>query len=295
MNYQLSVYLMGMSVCYQNLLFYFFFSTILERRYSTRVSYAATIAYMAISFILRYFGMINETYFYILNIFLGFLFIPYYFIFFKASVIRRILAFSIVVIVMTAGDLCIGKIVIFLTGTAIKMKVDSFDIPFGYLLSFPIFSLCIFIALFLWRTFEEKEWGKQGWKQNWTCIIFPLSQMIMTVSIENTLMFGYTLSAINVVGFALGILADLVMIAAFEAQDRKEKLERKLYKIQYLYELEQIYFMSVEEQQKNMEKIRHDFRNQLSMISYLVEQGDLANKKLAEQLMEQLKADVNHF
>ena len=115
-------------------------------------------------------------------------------------------------------------------------------------------------------------------------LLFPFSHTILVVwsvlGIQNW---------VWILGAGLGLCAELALLSYTVAQEQKDAMEEELKDVLHLLELERVYYNSVEERQKELSCIRHDFNNQLSAILLLLHQGEQEDaQRMIRHLADQI-------
>lgn len=284
------------SISYQAVIYQLFFSIVLERRYSSRITYAGTAL---IALLLSGIGLFaiaqNDTWMLVFkSAFSVVFFLTYVYVIYRGTVKKRMLAILTLYAALSVSEICIAQIVSFITKSALEINLESAGMKIGYILGFPIYSVVIFGLLAAWKQYHDAEWKSWQWSQLWLCVLFFLSQFIILQEIFFFVIGGGIISTINIFGLMLSGIADLILFYAFRSQDKKIKVERRLRELRYLYEREELYFQEIEERQKEMEKIRHDFKNQISVIGYLAERDDEESRKTAREMAERLQTELGN-
>lgn len=282
------------SIVYQAWLYQMFFSSVLGRRYSRQFTNMATIMLMLA---LGGTGLLSimwaDTQMLQIKVIMApIILFLYQCVVYKGTMKKKILAMLTLYGLLFVGELCVAQMVTFITKESLQMNVESRGMKLGYLLGMPIYIFLICILCAVWKRFENAEWSLFHWSQIGVCILFLLSQYIVLTEIFNYLIQGYMISVASILGITFSGIADILLFYAFQKQDKKMRVERKLQELKYLYEREELYFHEIEEHQKKMEKIRHDFKNQIAVIGYLVEKGDEESRMEAKRLAEQVRGEL---
>lgn len=87
------------------------------------------------------------------------------------------------------------------------------------------------------------------------------------------------------------VLTTEVFGELLEQQKRTSELEKIKIERKYQYD----YYQLVQKQGEEIRNIRHDLRNQLQTIQYMLEYGDEEGEKVGREMFEMLKKKVNHL
>jgi signal transduction histidine kinase len=122
--------------------------------------------------------------------------------------------------------------------------------------------------------------------------ILPLSQLL----IIHSYVYSFHI-AIFFLSVVLCVITDLVLLVYTISQEKKTALEEELREARHVMELEQSHYAAVEQHREELTKIRHDFNNQLSVISQLFQSGEgtTAHEMIAALTAEIIKTKENPY
>lgn len=157
-----------------------------------------------------------------------------------------------------------------------------------------IFNLLgIFLITVLWNAFMNRVYLFQ---KMWIFLLFPISQLALISSIRGvsremnltTVKVGMT----GMIGIAAGFVADMVLLYILVEQDRALRIRQHLQELHNKQVLEEAHYKEIETERIELAKIRHDYNNQLCVISHLCdEENNLKAEELLQELIKQLKKE----
>jgi len=133
----------------------------------------------------------------------------------------------------------------------------------GYFLIIIVSGLAIWIG----RTIKRR-------RLNWSFLLFPLlpiGQSTMLLGVAGT---GFIHTWWAYIGLSLCFISNVVLLIVMLEQDKKTLLQDELRETRHAMELEQSHYREVEKRREELTKIRHDFNNQLAVISQLINTGE---------------------
>lgn len=126
-------------------------------------------------------------------------------------------------------------------------------------------------------------------------ILFPLNQLILLVAIVYNII-GYSGNIIiylGAIGLLISVVADIVMLNSVNATSEKLIAEEKLAFLEIQKELELKYFDLMQYHIKELELIKHDFKNQLQIVYGLLDSYGDNNRISAREMVDSLSEDIN--
>ena len=114
--------------------------------------------------------------------------------------------------------------------------------------------------------------------------IMPIGQLVTVVGFFYSARLELWLS-----GIFVNIIAVLVLLVYTVSQEKKAELEEELKMTRHAMELEQSHYRGVENRREELQKIRHDFNNQLVSIGLLINSGE---GKSAQDLIKSLSDTI---
>ena len=115
--------------------------------------------------------------------------------------------------------------------------------------------------------------------------ILPIGQIITIYSFIFSTWTIYWLF-----GVALGLVADLVLLAYTISQEKKTELEEALRETHHRMALEQFYYREVEQRREELARIRNDFNTRLAAVARLVRDGE---ERTAQELIHTISKEIN--
>ena len=116
--------------------------------------------------------------------------------------------------------------------------------------------------------------------------IFPLGQATLLTGLRGA---EFANQNVILIGLALGFIANVALLIIILEQDKKMLLQDELREIRHAMELEQSHYREVEKRREELTKIRHDFNNQLAVISQLINTGE---ENSAQDMINTLSKEI---
>ena len=79
---------------------------------------------------------------------------------------------------------------------------------------------------------------------------------------------------LSIFGASISLVAFIVLFYYILSHDKRAAIEAELTETHRVIELEQAHYFELEQKSEEMAKIRHDFNNQLAIISRLIRSGE---------------------
>ena len=116
--------------------------------------------------------------------------------------------------------------------------------------------------------------------------VFPIGQAILLTGL-----WGAEFANDNAVliGLVFGFIANIALLIIILEQDKKSLLQDELRETRHAMELEQSHYREVEKRREELTKIRHDFNNQLAVISQLISTGE---ENSAQDMINTLSKEI---
>jgi hypothetical protein len=211
--------------------------------------------------------------------------ILYVFLVFKNKLWQKLLILVLFIVIIFFCELIILKIMAL-------FGVD-FDVTFSTIemAAMETLMICILLGTF---GFFVMVWNKVMYKQSikkntWIYLIFPFSQFLILSSLDQGVDLFYG-NFWALLGISIGMIADLILFFILMEQSKKELLERSIEELTRQHELEDLHYRNMQLRHIEIEKIRHDFNNQLAAIHQLLEDN---NYKLSEEVLSHLQQDIS--
>lgn len=123
-----------------------------------------------------------------------------------------------------------------------------------------------------------------------------INHFLLKLCLNKNLIVGKTqISSITFIfSFVLVMEYFLTMEIFRESLEQKEKeseLEQMRLKQKYEYD----YYQFAQKQGEEIRDIRHDLRNQLQTIQYMLKYGNKKEEKIGKEMLEQLKIKLNYL
>ena len=124
----------------------------------------------------------------------------------------------------------------------------------------------IFITVGLFALYMGLKWMNTiKWESGlyqWLSLFFPISQFTIGIYTAGKWLANRMLMpTMSIVGLCVGLVADIYMIMIFLRSNSRRIAEKNLEQINQKYELEQMRYEQLKENQEEVSKIRHDFQN----------------------------------
>lgn len=247
---------------FDDFLMMYFYSKVLGRRYSLKVTIACTLTWWLLQDISKIFvflgiGFVLVDMLQAISLLLWFL---YAICVFKNTLGKRILAS-----VWVCSLLVILELISYIPGTILAgnfaiMDSDSSFTFWVILIQSPFEVIGVLLSIKLWKWIERVEWRANYQQLMW--VIFPISQMcfLLHAGIGHSMNNAYV-PVIMYIGMFLGIVADIYACHLFMKSNQKEKAEKELKHLKAQYELERVRYEELMKTEEEMQKIRHDYAN----------------------------------
>lgn len=119
-------------------------------------------------------------------------------------------------------------------------------------------------------------------------VMYVIVQINLTDAKNNVVLFSVLCSGIVILGYSITME---IFYQIIHQQKKQNELEEKLLERQYQYE----YYLLAYEQGEKIRDFRHDMRNQLQTIHYLMNPERWEEKNSAEEMLNQLREKIKTF
>lgn len=275
----LTICLMILSFGYDTFLFMLFYLKTLQPRYSIKTTIWGTIfCWIGFSFLkVPIFFSIGMKYTGVLNVIIMIILCIYQKLLFQGTPAKRVLSMVLFAVYMYFMELVAVRVANLIVGENRLMDLESNFTLISLIIIDILLAFGYYPLLCLWNLLLKISWNSTSGRRQWLCVILPLSQyflmeyLAITYNIRQEVIPG-----LSIWGFLLGVLADFYMFILFYRDNRKRKAEEALQQEQKLYEREQLYYEHLQESQKEIAGIRHDYQN------YILVLRNLSQKKHME-------------
>ena len=254
------VYIFAITFFYTDFLYLYFYHKILKCKYSLKTAAFITIGMWmfdcTVKLVPQYVFEIDQSV--LLNVIMTLSSIVYVLLVFRGTVIKRLMATLVYMIIQMIMDLSGMELAMLFTGSK-----EIFDAEY---LSVAAFCSCLMITLgtvacvWVWKRIEDRKWKIDNYQ--WFCMLLPISQYIIFQGVAarqiRTLEYVNTIVAL---GGVIAFLADIIMLWMFEKSNARRKAEIEMRYLNQQYELEKMRYEQLKESQEEMAKMRHDFQN----------------------------------
>ena len=105
--------------------------------------------------------------------------------------------------------------------------------------------------------------------------IFPVSQIILLISINAQIYDGFSESSVVLAaGAIVGIIADILLLYVLNRQQKMQDISEKLTELENAWEIEQNHYQEIESRRESLAKIRHDLNEHLIIIRELLQREE---------------------
>lgn len=247
---------------FDDCLMMYFYSKVLGRRYSLKVTILFMLAWWLTQDIPKIFvfleiGFVWVDVLQVISLLLWFLFAICVF---KNTLGKRILAS-----VWVCSLLVLLELLSYIPGSILAGNFAIFDPESSFtmwviLIQSPLEVLGVLLSIKLWKWIERIEWRANVQQLMW--VILPLSQMcfLMHASIR------YSLNSMHIpimiyIGLMIGIVTDAYGCYLFIRSNKRQKAEKELKYLKAQYELERVRYEELMKTEEEMQKLRHDYMN----------------------------------
>lgn len=254
---------MIISHLYSDFLSMYVWSNILGSRYSKKATALVTFLFSSSRCLLKIYLFLNEGLGIVsLTSVITFLsYIVYIILMYRSSIGERLLTMSVSSIVMMLMDSLAANLMIRITGNFQFMQMNSGSYTMIYIIITNIFITVGLLLQNLGMKWIKKIRWESGWYQ-WLSIFLPVSQWLMGMYIGGKYLANRKMMPImSILGMCIGIIADVYMIVIFLRSNNRRRAEKKLHQVNNQYELEQMRYERLKENQDEVAKVRHDFQN----------------------------------
>ena len=265
-----------------------FFTSCLNKRFQKFTSVGYYLLYMAvfllpttIKFWLTDFKILFLISYYAILIMV----ILYLFIFFKDVWWKKICCFFSLLIICTVVETFVLSMASFM-GLKYLTSFTNVDtlivLVLVYLLLFPL----SIIYIIFWNKFMNHV--RAGCHNMWIFSVFLISQGLIYSGISYSLrLYQVKFNYLMVYGGTImSIIADLGLFFVIMEQNERKKSLEKLATIEKYCMIEHEKYNNLMKKQENIRKLRHDMKNQINTLTYLIEFGELSK---AEMMIKQIK------
>ena len=262
------VYILAITFFYTDFLYFYFYRKILQCKYSLKTTILITIGMWifdcTVKLIPQYIFEIDQSVF--LNVIMTLSSIVYVLMVFQGTIIKRLMATLVYMIVQMLMDIAGMELAVVFTGAK-----EIFDIKY---LNVAAFCSCLMITLgtvacvWIWKKIEDRKWRIDNYQ--WFCMILPISQYIIFqgIAARQIRSFEYV-NTVVALGGVIAFLADIIMLWMFEKSNARRKAEIEMRHLNQQYELEKMRYEQLKESQEEMAKMRHDFQNYVLVLKHM--------------------------
>lgn len=151
------------------------------------------------------------------------------------------------------------------------------------------YTLMALFFLLMERIWKKRE-VKQEAKYDWCFAVMLFGQMLSLMpNIMKVMGKEERISVIAVTGLFTGLAFVVILPTVMSETEKRKTIELKMEQLRQYYELEKIHYELLIKKREEMAKIRHDFNNQLMVVSYLADSDKTYEaKKLLSELEKQI-------
>lgn len=201
-------------------------------------------------------------------------------IFFKDIWWKKALIFILSLGILSISE-PLAMVILSYNGISFSYSFDTYEMLMHQSLTYVITLIFYSIIGIVWKRVFDKQ---NSFNRNGIFLVFPLSQLLLFWEYPQIMLSAKDFA--NVIVLVLGVvttfIADIISFYVILSDSEKEAMKAQITELNHLREIEQQHFDDIEKQDQMIAKIRHDIRNQLSVIS------DLVRTKENEQAMEYL-------
>lgn len=150
------------------------------------------------------------------------------------------------------------------------------------------------IILDMWRQKSEEKLIKRITLINF---IIGFIQIFMLLGIiqRNRFIFENNAYMITIISNMVILLGYIVVTEVFGEISRQQRKESEMEKLRVEKQYPYNYYQLAQKQEEEIRDIRHDLRNQLQTIQYMLKFGNKQEEKTGREMLEKLKKRVNHL
>lgn len=258
----ISVLAISAAYLWNDFLYVYFYRNIFRERYSRKVTFWATITLWLVQFLTKIvpsFIIGLEVAMYLSVLMLLFHVIHLYGVF-EGSIIKRAAALAIATSVQGFMDYLGLNLTSRIVGNYDLLVIGSNFNLVAVCVSTPVITIGMLLLTKMWGILKSEEWKIT--RKEWPCVMLPVSQMLWLWHMIIVYSVNYkSIPVLMLIGSILGLAADIYMLVLFVKLNKKNEAERQLKELNHLYQLEQIRYEQLKENQEETAKIRHDFQN----------------------------------
>lgn len=255
-----SLFVLMIAFLYTDFLYMFFYQKTLGMRYSLKITAIATFSMWVFDCCMKLFPQylwgLDQTG--IVNLIMFSSSILYAVLLYDGSVIKRLLATAIYMVIQIAMDLLGMQLATIIVGE--RELFDTVYVIASVCCSGITITFGTVAGTWFWRKIEDRKWRIDSYQ--WVSLLLPIGQfaVLQYVGME----YAGELNGVSIliiISIILGLLGDIYMFWLFERSNTKKQAEEELRQIQHQYEKEQLRYHALLEKQEEISKIRHDFQN----------------------------------
>lgn len=150
------------------------------------------------------------------------------------------------------------------------------------------------IILDMWRQKSEEKLIKRITLINF---IIGFIQIFMLLGLiqRNRFIFENNAYMITIISNMVILLGYIVVTEVFGEISRQQRKESEMEKLRVEKQYPYNYYQLAQKQGEEIRDIRHDLRNQLQTIQYMLKFGNKQEEKTGREMLEKLKKRVNHL
>lgn len=243
-------------------LYVYFFSKVLGRKYSLKITLWVTFLMWISDCILKLFPQylwgIDSTG--LVNYIMFSSGVLYVILLYQGKILKKLLASVIYMMIQIEMDIVGMELTIMITGNNDFLNPEITGVTL--LCSGMLITLGTVVGVWIWKKFENKSWNVD--KYQWLCLIFPFSQyMLIQYTAYRHFSTSNRVLLSGAIGLFIGFAADIYMFLLFDRINARKKAEEEVRQLRHQYELEKLKYEQVKEVQEETAKMRHDFQNYL--------------------------------
>lgn len=260
-----SMFVLMLAYLYTDFLYMFFYEGTLGMKYSLKVTAIATLSMWVFDCCMKLFPQylwgLDQTG--IINLIMFSSSILYAVVLYSGSIVKRLLATAIYMVIQIAMDLLGMQLATVIVGE--RELFDTIYVIASVFCSGITITLGTISGIWLWKKIENNKWKIDGYQ--WFSLLLPIGQfaVLQYVGMEYASKLN-GVSILIIIAIILGLLGDIYMFWLFERHNRRKQAEEELRQLQHQYEKEQIRYNALLEKQEGLSKMRHDFQNYVLMM-----------------------------
>lgn len=204
---------------------------------------------------------------------------------------------KVLVLVLVHGNMAFSEMIViaFIVKKGVKYNPDFYtrEMTIQQCLETIISCILLIIIEMFWKKVFAHEHIIHNFGLGLLLLLLPLSQTVV-IGVLNTKMFTSADTILDqtiVFEIVCSVVVDIIYFYFIHSYIENNQMKQQIGELQSLYKVEQEHFSELERQDRTVAKIRHDMRNELTVISTLIDNGEYGQgREMIDQLVDGVRA-----